>query len=127
VYELGHGAGNVGQALALTQADLAIAEEDAGAAQMGHGCLEADPCSQGRFLEDQAEHAARLERDRKSTRLNSSHVSISYAVFCLNAPTTVETYPLSLHDALPICLRTRPRCGQCRAGSRADPGRPRYC
>src|SRR5690606_41593777 len=27
-----------------------------------------------------AEH---LERDRKSTRLNSSHVKISYAVFCL--------------------------------------------
>src|SRR5699024_11398157 len=24
------------------------------------------------------------DRDRKSTRLNSSHVSISYAVFCLN-------------------------------------------
>src|SRR5207253_8858342 len=24
-----------------------------------------------------------LERDRKSTRLNSSHVAISYAVFCL--------------------------------------------
>src|SRR5699024_12164598 len=24
-----------------------------------------------------------LSRDRKSTRLNSSHVSISYAVFCL--------------------------------------------
>src|SRR5699024_12319739 len=27
--------------------------------------------------------AALLSRDRKSTRLNSSHVSISYAVFCL--------------------------------------------
>src|SRR5699024_11545911 len=27
--------------------------------------------------------AAVSERDRKSTRLNSSHVSISYAVFCL--------------------------------------------
>src|SRR5437868_12490348 len=27
--------------------------------------------------------AARTSRDRKSTRLNSSHVSISYAVFCL--------------------------------------------
>src|SRR6266513_1888783 len=27
--------------------------------------------------------AHRSERDRKSTRLNSSHVSISYAVFCL--------------------------------------------
>src|SRR5438874_6751337 len=26
---------------------------------------------------------ARLLRDRKSTRLNSSHVEISYAVFCL--------------------------------------------
>src|SRR5690242_21209288 len=26
---------------------------------------------------------ARLEEDRKSTRLNSSHMSISYAVFCL--------------------------------------------
>src|SRR5699024_12782814 len=25
----------------------------------------------------------KIERDRKSTRLNSSHVSISYAVFCL--------------------------------------------
>src|SRR5699024_11498643 len=29
------------------------------------------------------DHIAVLE-DRKSTRLNSSHVSISYAVFCLN-------------------------------------------
>src|SRR3989442_5707693 len=29
------------------------------------------------------EEAARVRRDRKSTRLNSSHVRISYAVFCL--------------------------------------------
>src|SRR5699024_11662706 len=28
-------------------------------------------------------------RDRKSTRLNSSHVSISYAVFCLKKKTTI--------------------------------------
>src|SRR5699024_12799309 len=28
--------------------------------------------------------AGHLVEDRKSTRLNSSHVSISYAVFCLN-------------------------------------------
>src|SRR3712207_7030671 len=27
--------------------------------------------------------AARRDRDRKSTRLNSSHANISYAVFCL--------------------------------------------
>src|SRR5690242_21349853 len=32
--------------------------------------------------EDRVEQAA-LGRDRKSTRLNSSHMSISYAVFCL--------------------------------------------
>src|SRR5207249_9880180 len=30
-----------------------------------------------------AENEAELAGDRKSTRLNSSHVSISYAVFCL--------------------------------------------
>src|SRR3989442_8482878 len=28
-------------------------------------------------------YGALVERDRKSTRLNSSHVRISYAVFCL--------------------------------------------
>src|SRR5438477_3633991 len=31
---------------------------------------------------------AGLERDRKSTRLNSSHMSISYAVFCLKKKRT---------------------------------------
>src|SRR5690349_23696778 len=35
-------------------------------------------------LERETEHVVRrLARDRKSTRLNSSHVEISYAVFCL--------------------------------------------
>src|SRR3712207_8537824 len=28
--------------------------------------------------------------DRKSTRLNSSHANISYAVFCLNTKTTIS-------------------------------------
>src|SRR3712207_6713655 len=41
--------------------------------------------------------------DRKSTRLNSSHANISYAVFFLNDTATTEIYTLSLHDALPIC------------------------
>src|SRR3712207_8681219 len=31
---------------------------------------------------------ARLAEDRKSTRLNSSHANISYAVFCLNKHNT---------------------------------------
>src|SRR5690242_1768178 len=43
-----------------------------------------------------------MESDRKSTRLNSSHMSISYAVFCLNLTRTTEISTLSLHDALPI-------------------------
>src|SRR5699024_11725696 len=34
----------------------------------------------GRFIEDSP---TATRSDRKSTRLNSSHVSISYAVFCL--------------------------------------------
>src|SRR5207245_8579695 len=34
--------------------------------------------------------------DRKSTRLNSSHGSISYAVFCLKKKNTTQTMTLSL-------------------------------
>src|SRR5699024_11637949 len=34
-------------------------------------------------------------RDRQSTRLNSSHVSISYAVFCLKKKNETE---ITLHD-----------------------------
>src|SRR5438067_355453 len=50
-----------------------------------------------------APYAQELAVDRKSTRLNSSHVSISYAVFCLkNDLASAWVYTLSLHDALPI-------------------------
>src|SRR5207249_8598398 len=40
------------------------------------------PHGSGRVAFREEFHAGSL-RDRKSTRLNSSHVSISYAVFCL--------------------------------------------
>src|SRR3712207_5703071 len=46
----------------------------------------------------------RLTKDRKSTRLNSSHANISYAVLFFNDTATTEIYTLSLHDALPIFL-----------------------
>src|SRR5690349_23303221 len=46
------------------------------AARDQHGLTFLQP---GRFLEP----GALEEADRKSTRLNSSHVEISYAVFCL--------------------------------------------
>src|SRR3712207_7495521 len=39
---------------------------------------------------------AESQRDRKSTRLNSSHANISYAVFCLKKkinPLSFMTYP----------------------------------
>src|SRR3712207_8824412 len=41
---------------------------------------------------DAAAHADRWQPDRKSTRLNSSHANISYAVFCLKKKTT---HPIS--------------------------------
>src|SRR5258707_7934148 len=45
-------------------------------------------CQSGMFACPDQKHNARhqlgvVERDRKSTRLNSSHANISYAVFCL--------------------------------------------
>src|SRR5437773_185323 len=86
-----------------------------------------------RSAQDSAFVATGLEimllRDRKSTRLNSSHITISYAVFCLkkktkqarppppspptslhppptllflHPPATPDIHTLSLHDALPI-------------------------
>src|SRR2546426_3854207 len=36
-----------------------------------------------RGLEDLRQRGVRVAQDRKSTRLNSSHLVISYAVFCL--------------------------------------------
>src|SRR5690348_1750337 len=84
------------------------------------------------FYEGCDVHAVRFDRgeapmhpsDRKSTRLNSSHPSISYAVFCLNATPTPAIYTLSLHDALPIFLPPR-RIGARGPGPRARAARPR--
>src|SRR5690625_6419109 len=36
------------------------------------------------------------DQDRKSTRLNSSHVAISYAVFCLKKKNTIKILYLKL-------------------------------
>src|SRR5947199_5195922 len=40
-----------------------------------------------------------LGRDRKSTRLNSSHLGISYAVFCLKKKKTNPTEPRTAASA----------------------------
>src|SRR3990167_5737530 len=49
----------------------------------------------------------RHSKDRKSTRLNSSHSQISYSPFFFNDTATTEIYTLSLHDALPIYNTSR--------------------
>src|SRR3712207_7519062 len=50
--------------------------------------LEAALTRSGRPIEEVRETVRRFEEtDRKSTRLNSSHANISYAVFCLKKKT----------------------------------------
>src|SRR5256885_2878127 len=44
-------------------------------------------------------HQADASLDRKSTRLNSSHLVISYAVFCLKKKK--HSMPASLHPSMP--------------------------
>src|SRR5690349_3778250 len=44
-----------------------------------------------RVFADDVHSARRRRKDRKSTRLNSSHVEISYAVFCLKKKKTMKT------------------------------------
>src|SRR3712207_6924998 len=54
----------------------------------------------GRLLEAQDELVlGRARGDRKSTRLNSSHANISYAVFCLKKKKNLHT-----HRRLCICI-----------------------
>src|SRR5438045_7112020 len=50
------------------------------------------PLRRGRRAEGRGP-AARLEQDRKSTRLNSSHLGISYAVFCLKKKNPIDGLP----------------------------------
>src|SRR5438270_9880176 len=48
-------------------------------------------------LQSPARGAGIVQGDRKSTRLNSSHSQISYAVFCLKKKTTNEATPYLFH------------------------------
>src|SRR5258707_10865025 len=60
--------------------------------------------------------ARRPQLDRKSTRLNSSHANISYAVFCLKKKTTV---PVHFRD-------TRGNLAGCKSLKRKEEGTRRY-
>src|SRR6266496_4908486 len=48
---------------------------------------------QGHLHARRQPRAANQRQDRKSTRLNSSHVEISYAVFCLKKKKKKQDYP----------------------------------
>src|SRR2546429_6025123 len=50
-------------------------------------------------------HSPRSERDRKSTRLNSSHGYISYAVFCLKKKNCLAHHDLRTARLQPRSLR----------------------
>src|SRR3712207_7015823 len=71
------------EALACWPIDAAACEAQRHARPFGrHACGAGAP---------HAEAAARL--DRKSTRLNSSHANISYAVFCLKKKKKILVHP----------------------------------
>src|SRR3712207_7051604 len=67
------------------------------AAMMDFGATQCVPkspaCGTCPFMEEC--EAFRQGRDRKSTRLNSSHANISYAVFCLKKKTTFIPHQLT--------------------------------
>src|SRR5688500_19816477 len=63
-----------------TGADVRLLEDD-GTIPFGHGEFDLVWCSE--VLEHIPDVGFALSEDRKSTRLNSSHLVISYAVFCL--------------------------------------------
>src|SRR2546430_9581113 len=99
----GRGGQVLGEVVGGTRAVRAVHREDLGGRQGGArvvrgdhrvvpgGHLSGENLGDGRRLELQAAHAADVvdhrdradHQDRKSTRLNSSHSQISYAVFCL--------------------------------------------
>src|SRR5207249_6855250 len=62
------------------------------------GCTSGSPyTSEVEASRKRAFFALATPRDRKSTRLNSSHVSISYAVFCLKKKIPKSTSNLFNH------------------------------
>src|SRR5690348_17643407 len=69
-----------------------------------------------RSRKDHAPENLAVIRDRKSTRLNSSHPSKSYAVFCLKKKTTRASLPA---DASFGCPPRQPDHAQARAESLA--------
>src|SRR5437899_2444590 len=71
--------------------ELGIAEREVKRLKNGHFIL--IPASEQTFGHGTHTHAALWREDRKSTRLNSSHLGISYAVFCLKKKNATRRNP----------------------------------
>src|SRR3712207_7125849 len=67
------------------------------ASAVGEGSVVVEQLHQLLDLTRAASAARDESRDRKSTRLNSSHANISYAVFCLKKK---NNYPVHQHPGL---------------------------
>src|SRR5439155_8160483 len=80
-------AGRFGEALELYRGDMLGGFFISGAAEFERW-LETERARN----EEPSEHVSAIQ-DRKSTRLNSSHVATSYAVFCLKKKKMKQRYP----------------------------------
>src|SRR5687768_17838079 len=60
------------------------------------------------LLRDRWHQAVGVEGDRKSTRLNSSHGYISYAVFCLKKKNTINTSHFVIKESNRYTKLSRP-------------------
>src|SRR5690554_2874768 len=74
---------------------------------MDHGAMDHGAMDHGAMDHGAMDHGA-MDQDRKSTRLNSSHVRISYAVFCLkkkkdeHASIPTDRHPRHAHIQYPL-------------------------
>src|SRR5437773_3542943 len=89
----------------------------------------------GRVLDEYARRILALvddaEADRKSTRLNSSHITTSYAVFCLKkktSPWAASTWSTTVVSrAAPRSRRTRSPCPRSASIRPRSPAAPTSC
>src|SRR3712207_8661692 len=79
---------SAGRRLARAAHDL---EPDRGGAREGDGVDARIANERGADVPHARQQRECIGRDRKSTRLNSSHANISYAVFCLKKKTPDST------------------------------------
>src|SRR3712207_8086371 len=61
-----------------------------GAVAIGADIVAAEVEQEALAASDNMKHVANIKQDRKSTRMNSSHANISYAVFCLKKKKKTE-------------------------------------